>query len=218
MLKKIQIANAVDSLIEVHGSPAFSVIFDKQKPQTRKDILDISRKSRERQYERIIDVFAWEEGSIGPESGDSAPDTMNFAKVLTRIGRAKGPLRIACEILKSQLPQLDADVRVKINESLGVYRKQLPQLSKHVRKMATMEAKEPYQPRPQQPKNKLTLKKLPGQLNSGVSMLTKTNRDIIADSPLYDLRPTPAQKARALEQLKVTKGFLKELSEAMASI
>ena len=72
--------------------------------------------------------------STGPKSGDLAPDTVNFAKVLNRIGRAKGPLRIACEILKPQLPQLDANVQAKINESLEVYRKQIPQLFMLVRK------------------------------------------------------------------------------------
>ena len=103
----------------------------------------------------------------------------------------------------------------KINESLGVYRKQLPQLARLVREMDTVEATKPDKYRPSKLENKLTYRKLPGQLNSGVSMLTKTNRDIIANSPLYDLRPTPEQKARAIEQLKITKMLLADFTNEM---
>ena len=79
--KQLELAYAVDSLIQRHGEPAYRVIFDLAKPQKRKDILEISRKSCERQDERVTEVWAWGERSIGPQRGDTAPDTMDFAKI-----------------------------------------------------------------------------------------------------------------------------------------
>ena len=43
----------------------------------------------------------------------------------------------------------------------------------------------------------------------GLGFLKKTNRDIPQSS--YDLRPTPEQKARALQQLKATKSLQEHL-------
>ena len=70
--------------------------------------------------------------------------------------------------------------------------------------------------RPSDPENKLSLDKLHVQVAGGLGCLKKTVRDIPQSS--YDLRPTPEQKARALQQLKATKTFLKELEEAMANL
>ena len=41
-------------------------------------------------------------------------------------------------------------------------------------------------------------------------MLIKTNRDMITDSPLYNFRSTPAQKARALKEFRLMKSYFDE--------
>lgn len=74
-LKQVKLAHAVDSLIAAHGEWAYRTIFDLKKPQTRKAILQISRKSWERQDDRFTDVCAWDAPSIAPQKGDPSPDT-----------------------------------------------------------------------------------------------------------------------------------------------
>lgn len=212
---QLEFANAVDSLIAAHGEWAYRTIFDLKKPQTRKAILQISRKSWERQDDRFTDVCAWDAPSIAPQKGDPSPDTMDFKKILSRIGRAKGPLRIACEILKPQLNGLDERALASISKSLAAYKPHILELTGLIRGMETFEIPLRKQP-PAKPENKLPIRKLPGQLASGLSMLVKTNRDIPRSS--YDLRPTAEQKTRALEQLKLTRKFWDELSDAMASL
>ena len=173
----MELAYGVDSLIQRHGEPAYRVIFDLAKPQKRKDILEISRKSCERQDERVTEVWAWDERSIGPQRGDTAPDTMDFAKILTRIGRAKGPIRIACENLKPQLHELKERPRVLITESLAEYREFLPELAKQIRSMETAgNTKSTRQVSTSA--NRLQLDRLHVQLAAGQSMLKKTVRDI----------------------------------------
>ena len=70
--------------------------------------------------------------------------------------------------------------------------------------------------RPSKPENKLTLERLHVQLAGGLSMLAKCNRDIPRSS--YELRPGSAQKKRALEQLKLMRSLLRELSESMTTM
>ena len=210
--RQITLANAVDSLIVEHGEEAHNVIFDRDKPQTRKDILAISRKSWERQFERICMVSDWDERSLGPQPGDSAPDTMTFGKILSRIGRACGPLRIACEHLKPQLNQLGADARSSILTSLTGYKKHLPELTAQVREFDTADNNQRISGA-SKPTNKLTIDRLHIQIAAGVSMLKKSIRDIPQSS--YDLRPNAQQKQRALEQLKGGQTFLLELTKAL---
>ena len=130
--KQLEIANAVDSLIAAHGEPVYRIIFDQAKPQKREHILKISRKSWERQFDRISMVSCCDERSIGPQPGDTAPDTMSFGKILSRIGRAKGPLRVACEVLKPQLGELSESARSSITESLAGYKPQIKELSRQI--------------------------------------------------------------------------------------
>ena len=128
-------------------------------------------------------------------------NTMDFAKILTRIGRAKGPLRVACEVLKPQLGALNEAARSSIIESLAAYQPQIKELSRQIRDMETVDVvRTKY--RPSKPANKLKLDLLHRQVAGGLGCLKKTNRDIPRSS--YDLRPTPEQKARALVQLKLT--------------
>ena len=214
ILKQVKFAHAVDSMIECHGEEAYEVIFDAAKPQTRKDILQISRKSRERQFDRITMVSCWDEKSIGPQKGDIAPDTMTFGKILSRIGRAKGPLRGACETLKPQLHRLDGHARSSIKESLKGYRKLVPELSRLIRPMETVCADGKPPVRKSEPENKQSLERLHVGVASGLSMLKKTVRDIPRSS--YDLRPNAEQKTRALKQLKLTTAFMRELANEMS--
>ena len=176
-LKQVKFAHAVDSLIECHGTEAYEVIFDAAKPQTQKDILAISRKSWERQFDRITMVSCWDEKPIGPQEGDTAPDTMTFGKILSRIGRAKGPLRVACEILKPQLNALSESHRSSIVESLAAYQPQIKELSRQIQVMETVDVVRAKH-RASNPGNKLTLGRLHVQVAGGLGFLKKTNRDI----------------------------------------
>ena len=65
-LNQVKFAHAVDFLIECHGVEAYEVLFDGVKPQSRKDILAISRECPEQQFDRISMVSCWGELSIAP--------------------------------------------------------------------------------------------------------------------------------------------------------
>ena len=218
--KAVKFAHAVDTLIETHGEWAHRVIFDPTNPQTRGDILAIARKSWERQHERITQVSVWGERSIGPQKGDSSQDTMNFAKILTRIGRAKGAVRIASGPLRSQLADLDNEQVDCIKSSVAMYRSELATLVKHVRKLEVFEGDSSapkYRRRKMKSatnETKLLPRCLPRQLKSGLSMLVKTNKDIPRSH--YDLRPSHEQKQRAANELGQVQTMVKELEIFLA--
>lgn len=88
----IKFATAVETLIENCGESAWSVLFDPKRPQTRTEILSLSRTSDVRQRHRINGVMEGQFRSIAPHSDDTVFDTTSFAEVRKRLARARGSL------------------------------------------------------------------------------------------------------------------------------
>jgi Uri superfamily endonuclease len=197
--KAVELAAAVDSLIESLGTLAFDVLFLQSNKQSRKDIMKISRKSIERQRERFEKVAAGRAMRIAPCAGDEAPDTMTFAKFFSRLGRARGPV-VQTQMLKVSGVTVSADDVDKISKLLSSYRAELLHFKKLVREL---------EPRPEESrisrrdrketKPAKSVRRLQTQLSTGLAMLKKNNRDLPRSS--YDLRPTPSQRQRLLEEI-----------------
>ena len=100
----VQLAAAIGSLIEEHGIAAHETLFFNRAIQTRKAVMQISRKSRERQHERLHSVWINDSTTVAPEGQDQAPDTMRFSKLFSRIGRARGSV-MACLLYTSPSPR-----------------------------------------------------------------------------------------------------------------
>lgn len=89
----IKFATAVETLIENCGESAWSVMFDPNRPQTRKAILTLSPTSDVRQRHRVKGVLEGRFSSVAPHPDDTVFDTVSFGEVPSRLRRARGFLK-----------------------------------------------------------------------------------------------------------------------------
>ncbi len=87
-----QLAEAVELIIRNCGSRAFGVLFDEERPQTRKAIMELSRTADTRQRYRIVQVQQGKSRSVAPQNDDPIYDTVAFKEVSSRLARARGSL------------------------------------------------------------------------------------------------------------------------------
>jgi hypothetical protein len=117
----VQLANAVDRMVEEHGIAAQETLFVDDPVQSRKAVMQISRKSRERQYERLHSVWIGDSMTVAPNRLDQAPDTMTFAKLFSRVGRARGSVDAGLRSLRKKLTRLSKKQAVDAMDSLIGY-------------------------------------------------------------------------------------------------
>lgn len=86
----IKFAAAVETLIENCGESAWSVMFDPNRPQTRKAILALSPTSDVRQRHRVKGVLEGRFSSVASHPDDTVFDTVSFGEVPSRLRRARG--------------------------------------------------------------------------------------------------------------------------------
>ncbi len=214
----IGIASAVETLLFNHGGLAQRVLFESDQDQSTDSILKISRKSIERQRERLELVNNGEACSIAPRPGDKAPDTMTFGKLLSRLARARGAITAGLFLIpriRSQQTRCELD---KITYHVDQYEIELRKFKSLVESLATNgETTHPVSQSKQHVarETKVTPKRLHVQLASGMSMILKNNRDIPRTS--YDLRPSKEEKARMLGEINELQMLANQLATAVAT-
>ncbi len=105
----IKFATAVETIIKNCGEPAWSILFDPNRPQGRKAIMSISERSDVRQRLCLNRVIEGRFSSVAPRGDDTVFDTRRFSKVRSRLARARGSLETLLELLKTA----DEDVRLE---------------------------------------------------------------------------------------------------------
>ncbi len=195
----VAFAAAVNQLIEHLGHDAFEVLFLANQKQKRDHILEISRKSVERQAERFEKVKNGKAKSVAPIPGDDAPDTMKFSKFFSRLGRARGAV-IQVQLFRTSRANMSPEDETLISKKLSSYpdelfefRRQIQLLAKRPDELKTTKGKR------KETKPAKSVKQLKIQVCAGLGMLKKNNRDLPRSS--YDLRPTPGQHKRVIEEI-----------------
>ena len=191
-----EFADAVEKVIANCGPQALDVLLYGDRPQSRNDIMKISRKSRERQQHRINGVAEGRFRTVGPQSSDNAhaPDTKDFTKILSRLARARGSIE-ACRELLGWQPCSTSD-RDKIIATISDCQ---VGIQKHLKVMSKLPARDGKKvikkPAAKPSEHKLQIGMVPRQLASAMSLIKK-NADNLATST-YDLRPTSDQRSKA---------------------
>lgn len=185
-------AAAVEIIVANCGEPALAVLFDGGRPQSKKEIFKLSRKSRERQHYRIELVGTGQATCVGPKTTDRVPDTMNFAKVLNRFARAGGSLSACHWLLSKHKAVLPRQLRDAMLETMRACEKEVRRFSKlqlvtAVNRVSSQAAA----PSVQTTTPKLTFSGIGRQSKSALSLIAKNVRDLPTSS--YDLRPSPVE-------------------------
>ncbi len=195
------LAYAVDTIVANCDAGAFEVLFDPDNLQTRKGILMISRKSAERQRHRIGGVASGAFRSVRPQSTDRVPDTMNFAKVLSRLARARGSIVASHRLISDLSGEVTESMRADFARTTEEI---LLALKEHRLCVNDLEVQNgdtgTCQSKTSSSESKLVLGQASRQLKSALALIEKNVRDIPASS--YDLRPTSAELKRARREIK----------------
>lgn len=88
----VEFAQAVGSILENCGDEAYTVLFNRDRPQDRGAIMKLSRTADTRQRYRIDGVKEGHFRSVAPQGHDSVFDTVDFGEVTSRLARARGVL------------------------------------------------------------------------------------------------------------------------------
>lgn len=186
-------ADAVELIISQCGPSAHRVLFDLDRPQERSAITEISRKSCERQRERIGKVANGETRTVRPQCGDQASDTMSFGKLHSRLGRACGLIDRCLAGVEQHVGHMTPDLVCAIWAGSNSFRGQLRDFERQVDRLEVR----PGSAGTKSGKGKtsappaVTIARVQGHMWAGLGLLAKNIRDVPRSS--YDLRPTQDQ-------------------------
>lgn len=186
-------ADAVESIISQGGSLAHRVLFDLDRPQERSAIEAISRKSRERQRERIVKVATGETRTVRPQCGDQAPDTMSFGKLHSRLARACGLIDRCLAGVEQHVGHMTPDVICAIWAGSNSFRGQLRDFERQIDRLEVRPGSavtKPGKGKTSAPRA-VTIARVQDPMWAGLGLLAKNIRDVPRSS--YDLRPTRDQ-------------------------
>lgn len=209
--KDAEFAECVDEIISNCGHDAYQAMFCTGTPQLVESIKKISRKSRERQRHRVEEVLKGNGASIAPHGKDKVPDTKAFWKLDNRVARTG--LTKARMLMERDGANLGAEVKGRIAKLVKTCDRRLATLR---RLMSALQVRDDMEREPKTTpptENKLTLARVERQLQAGLGLLAKNIRDVPAAS--YDIRPTAAEKKRALRRIKDARGECKAMLEIL---
>jgi hypothetical protein len=135
---------------------------------------------------------------------------MNFAKMLNRLGRARGSIARSCELLRDGgVRKLSEAKLASVTASAGLCLNEIRKLETLISRLETKGGALVKCPVRQEPKRRLTLNMVPRQLKSALALIEKNIRDLPTSS--YDLRPT-------LDQQRVSKREVAQIRAGCNSI
>lgn len=199
-LKDVKFAAAVMTITDNCGEDARQAIFHSRHPQCASSVLKLSRKSREVQRHRVSMVLAPNEKarSLAPQGWEQISDTMTFAKVLSRMERARGSFERGHELVQSPaLVQLSADWMMSVRTTVNQVSRVLQHHERAVTDLGVCRGGGGKR-KDGQPSRRLALDGLSRQLRMALGLLEKNVRDIPRTS--YDVRPTNEQSTAAQQE------------------
>ena len=102
MTKNIQLADAVDRIVNTCGDSALRAIFATR--QKSDSVIRLARTADTRQRHRIDCVLSGRARSVRPQNNDLVFDTVAFGEVVSRLGRARGAIQKL-----TSLPEAESD-------------------------------------------------------------------------------------------------------------
>ena len=108
LIAAVHFAHAVDRLVSNCKENVFGVLFQPDRPQSQKAIMQLSRTADTRQRFRISGVLEGRFRSVAPQADDPVFDTVAFSEVPSRLRRARG----AIETLEQEVSE-SADDHVR---------------------------------------------------------------------------------------------------------